>query len=82
MEKQGEAREKVLSAKRGKMRGEESRCRSANCHPLSLANNPNFGLFGPPDGIAVFLIFCYYFSYLSHLLVTMITGDHQLPSIS
>ena len=34
------------------------------------------------DGIVVFLIFYYYFSYLSHFLVTMITGDHWLPSIS
>ena len=29
-----------------------------------MANNPDFGLFGPPDGIAVFLSFYYYFSYL------------------
>ena len=32
MEKQGEAREKVLSVKRGKTRGEESRCRSPLYH--------------------------------------------------
>ena len=57
-------------------------CRNWNRHPLSLADNPNFGLFGPPDGLVVFLIFYYYFSYLGHIPVTMITGDHRLPSIS
>ena len=38
-------------------------CRNQNRHPSSLADNPDFGLFSPPDGIAVFLIFYYYFSY-------------------
>ena len=39
-------------------------CHDRNCCPSSMADNPDFGLFGPPDGIAVFLIFYYYFSYL------------------
>ena len=56
--------------------------RNRNRRPSSMADNPDLGLFGPPDGIAVFLIFYYYFSYLGPIPVTMITGDHQLPSIS
>ena len=36
----------------------------------------------PSDGLAVYLIFYYYFSYLGLISVTMITSDHRLPSIS
>ena len=42
MEKQGEAREKVLSAKRGKTRGEESRCRSAALYKRHVSINDTF----------------------------------------
>ena len=43
---------------------------------------PTSAYLAPFDGIVVFLIFYYYFSYLRHIPVTMITGDHWLPSIS
>ena len=32
-----------------------------------MADNPNFGLFSPLDGIVVFLIYYYYFSYRAYL---------------